>query len=264
MSYRIPSHAPNSNQVVEELRLIADADELDDLALRRLERSARALMKADAECAHTVLGAIASLQGHSEEVRHHHQIALRLSGHSAQAYRNFAVSLAELGEMTESFHMALKALDRAPGDPDVLQIAIAHAAQSGHFRQAADLCQQWSETSGGEPFPHESLMAMLASAVDSGEFTENGARRLLHIAHEVLRDANVRVVSGGIFPDPTEPRTFVHEIRVSVFPEQAVRLNEELANRIVSQADLMDDPGFRLVPTVIGTRPHAGRTETSA
>ncbi len=264
MSYRIPSRAPRSAQVVDELRLIAEADELHDFALQRLERNARALMNADPECAHTVLGAIASLQAHSEEVRKHHQIALRLSGHSAEAYRNFAISLAELGEMTESFHMAMKAFDCAPGDRDLLQMAIGHAAESGHFRQAADLCQKWNETFGGEPLPHESLIAVLVSAVDSGEFTEDGAQRLLQIAHEVLRDANVRVVSGGIFPDPTKPRAFVHEIRVSVFPEHAVRLNEELANRIVSQADLMDDPGFRFVPMVIGTRRHVGRTAASA
>ena len=264
MPYRIPSRAPRSSEIVESLRVIAAAEELNEFALRKLERDARGLMNADAVCAHTVLGAVASLRGAAEDVRRHHQIALNLSGGSAEAHRNYSVSLAELGEMTEAFKVALEACRRVPGDAEMLHEVIGMALESAHFREGRDLCGHWNESFSDQPLPYESMMRKLAGAVDREVFSEESVQEILRITHGIMRASNVRKVKDGVLGDHTDPDSFLYELHVLTSPDQAVRLNEELANRIVARPDLMEDPGLKFVPVFIGTIVDAGHTEATA
>ena len=50
-------------------------------------------------------------------------------------------------------------------------------------------------------------------------------------------------------------------IPVFASPDRAADLNETLANRLVSQLDLMADPGTKFVPMFIGIRVDGGHTE---
>ena len=264
MPYQIPARAPRSAEIIESLRMVAATEEINDFALRKLERDARGLMKADAVCAHTVLGAIASLRGAAENVRRHHQIALKLSGGSAEAYRNYGISLAELGEMTEAFEVALEAYHRMPGDPERLLEAIGAALGAARFREGRDLCGHWNESFPDHPLPYESMTRKLASAVDRGTFSEELAREVLRITHETVRTSNVRKVKDGILGDHTDSDSFLYELHIRASPDKAVRLNEELANRIVARPDLMEDPGLKFVPVFVGTLVDAGHTEATA
>ena len=60
MTYHVPARATKASELVEQINSIGCADEVDDLALRRIDRDAQKLMAADPESAHTVLGAVAA------------------------------------------------------------------------------------------------------------------------------------------------------------------------------------------------------------
>ena len=113
-----PTRATRAQELVERLTTIADAEELDEWGIRRLEREARALVDADAVAARTSCwGGVAALKEDVAAVREHHRIALQLSGSSVEALRNGAASLSRVGEMNEAFEAILQAYERIPDDP---------------------------------------------------------------------------------------------------------------------------------------------------
>ena len=265
MPYHVPARATQqASGLVEQIKAIAYADEANDLALRRIEREAQALMAADPVGAHTVLGAVAVLRGRVDDVRRHHRIALEQSGRSAEACHNYSVSLMGLGEMIEAFDAAREAFRRAPDDGDVLRHLILAALGSAHFREARDYCGRWSTLFPGNPSPHEPSAKALAGAVEREAFREESVREVLRIAHDVRRAANVVPVDSAVLADAGEPDSFLCKLRIPLSPAQAVDLNERLAHRITSRPDLMADPGTKFVPMFIGTRIDAGDSERTA
>lgn len=264
MPYDVRARATKAAELVERINAAAYAGEADDLELRRIERDAQALMAADPVGAHTVLGAVAVLRGRPDEVRRHHRIALEQSGHSAQASRNYSVSLMQLGEMIEAFDAVRGALRRAPDDGDMLRQAILTAIDSAHFREARDYCARWSALSPRSPSPHEPAAKALASAVERKAFREESVREVLGIAHDIRRTAKAILIDTEVWADPLIPDWFSCQLTVPLSPAGAVDLNEQLAERVTSRPDLMADPGMKFVPTFIGARIDAGDAERTA
>ena len=97
-------------------------------------------------------------------------------------------------------------------------------------------------------------MTRLASAVESNVFTEGGVQRLLGIMSELQRNDHVRTVATATWEDAKEPSSFLHEVLVDATTTEAARLNAMFVDRVVSQADLMKDPGHRFVPMFTGAR----------
>ena len=264
MAYHLPARATKASELVEQINAIRCADEADDLALRRIERDAQKLMAADPEGAHTVLGAVAVLQGRIDDVRRHHGIALQQSGHSAQACRNYSVSLMDLGEMIEAFEAARESFRRAPDDGDVLRHLILASLESAHFREARDHCDRWNTLFPGNPSPHEPSAKALAGAVEREVFREESVREVLNLVHDVQRAEKVFLVDTAVPVGGSEPDSFLCKLRIPLSPTRAADLNERLADRITDRPDLMTDPGTKFVPMFIGTRIDAGHSERAA
>ena len=262
--YDVPARATKASGLVERLNDAAYAGEANDLALRRIEREAQALMVAEPEAAHTVLGGVAVLRGRADDVRRHHRIALEQSGRSAQACHNYSVSLMRLGEMIEALEAAREAHQRAPDDGGVLQQAILAALDSAHFREARDYCDRLSRLFPDSPSPHEPPATALVSAVECGAFSEESARDVLGIAHDVRRGVEAVLIGSAVLVDPIERDTFLYKLRVPLSPARAVDLDEQLANRITNRPDLMANPGLKFVPMFIGTRVDVGDPERTA
>ncbi len=264
MTYHVPARATKASELVEQINSIRYADEVDDLALRRIDRDAQKLMTADPEGAHTVLGAVAALQGRVDDVRRHHRIALQQSGHSAQASRNYSVSLMDLGEMIEAFEAAREAFQRAPDDGDALRRLILAALRSAHSREARDHCDRWNTLFPGNPSPHEPSAKALAGAVERDVLREESVREVMDIAYDVQRAENVFPVDTVVPVGGGEPDSFLCKLRIPLPPTRAADLNERLADRVTSRPDLMADPGTKFVPMFIGTRIDAGHSERTA
>ena len=264
MPYHVPARATKASGLAEQINAVTCEDEADDLALRRIEREAQALMAADPVGAHTVLGAVAVLRGRDDDVRRHHHIALRQSGRSAQACRNYSVSLMGLGEMIEAFDAVREAFRRALDDGDVLRHLILTALGSAHFREARDHCGRWNTLFPGNPSPHEPAAKALAGAVEREAFREESVREVLKIAYDIQRAAKVVLVDTAVLVDPIECDSFLYKLSVPLSPARAVDLNEQLAYRITDRPDLMADPGTKFVPMFIGARIDAGDSERAA
>ena len=264
MTYHVPARATKASELAERINAITYADEVNDLALRRIERDAHKLMAADPVDAHTVLGAVAVLRGRIDEVRRHHDIALQQSGHSAQACYNYSVSLMGLGELIEAFETAREAFRRAPDDGDVLRHLILVALGSAHFREARDHCDRWNTLFPGNPSPHEPPAKALAGAVERDVFREESVREVLKIAHDIRRAAKVVLFDTAVLVDGSGPDSFLYKLRLPLSPARAVDLNERLADRITKRPDLMADPGTKFVPMFIGARIDVGDSERTA
>ena len=264
MPYDVPARATKAAELVERINAAAYAGEANDLALKRIEQQAQKLMAAAPVEAHTVLGAVAVLRGRAGDVRRHHRIAMEQSGRSAEACRNYSVSLMRLGEMVEAFDAARDALRHAPDDGDVLRQSILAALGSAHFLEARDFCARWSALFPERPSPHEPVAKALASAVERKAFREESVREVLGIAHDVQRGAKTVLVGSDVSADFLEPDWFSYELRVPLLPADAVDLNDQLAERVTSRADLMADPGMKFTPIFIGTRIDVGDAERTA
>lgn len=264
MTYHVPARVTKASELAEQIKAIAYADEANDLALRRIEREAQALMNTDPVGAHTVLGAVAVLRGRAADVRRHHRIALEQSGRSAQACHNYSVSLMGLGETIEAFDAAREAFRRAPDDGDVLRHLILAALWSAHFRKARDYCSRWSTLFPGNPSPHEPSAKALAGAVEREAFREESAREVLKIAYDIQRAAKVVLVDTAVLVNAIERDSFLYKLRIPLSPARAVDLNERLAHRVTNRPDLMADPGTKFVPMFIGARIDAGDSERAA
>ena len=107
--------ATKAGKLMEQLGRLSAARELDDFAIRRVERAAKALMDVDPASAHTALGGAAAFRGDAEAARSHHRIALRLADNETTQF-NYAVSLSLLEETEEAFEVATAALERFPDD----------------------------------------------------------------------------------------------------------------------------------------------------
>ena len=255
-----PTRARKAQELVKSLTTIADAEELDEWGIRRLEREARALMDADAVAAHIVLGGVAALEGDIAAVREHHRIALQLSGNSVEALRNGAASLSRVGEMNEAFEAMLQAHESIPDEPCALNAAISMAVQSAHFHKARELYRRRRELFPDEPLEDEASTHKAAGAVENRVFSEERARKVVQLAHHVRRSARIRAAGGSILALHGEPDSFLFEIRVRTSSQRAVELNEKFADRIVTDEELMADPGLKFTLVFIGTRTNGSDT----
>ena len=69
---------------------------------------------------------------------------------------------------------------------------------------------------------------------------------------------------GGVLALHGESDSFLFEIRVRTSSECAVELNEKFANRIVTDEELMTDPGLKLTLVFIGTRTDGSHTHAAS
>ena len=263
MPHDIPALATKAAGLAERVNAATYVGEANDLELRRIERDAQALMAADPEAAHTMLGGVAVLRGRTDDVRRHHRIAMEQSRHSAQACRNYSVSLMRVGEMMEAFDAARDASRRAPDDADALRQSILAALGSAHFLEARDYCARWSALFPNPPAYQEAAEA-LASAVERKAFQEKSVREVLGIARDIRRDAKAVLVGSDFWADPLIADWFSCQLTVPLSPAGAVGLNEQLAERVTSRPDLMADPGMKFTPIFIGTRIDVGDAERTA
>ena len=247
-----PSPAPTSEKILASLAAMANEIDPNGFELRRLEREARKLLNVDAVSGYTALGAVASVRGDVEDVHAHHKRALNLSGESAEALHNYAASLTKLGEFTEALEVARRAYARNPAAPTTLDRAIAAAIFTGNFREACDLGRKWNDSDPKYRHAPEWVVDAICSATERGIFTEERLQEVLGIAHKVLRSSKVRTLRVEVQDDVHEPDSFLYEFFVLAAPDKAEDLNEELDARILDCPHLMDDPGLKFVPVLIG------------
>ena len=261
MPYLSASRATKSEEIFETLSVIANSKELNELDVKKLEREADKLLKVDAVSAYTALGALASLRGDIEEAHSQHKRALKLSSRSAQALHNYAVSLAKLGEFAAAREAVSEACMRAPDDLKMLDAMVTASIFTGHFGEAHELSQRWNRSYPDRPYTPDSGVEIISRAVKQGVFTEERLQEVLAIMHDGLRTSSARALTAEVHADEREPDSFLYECFVLASPQEAEDLNNELDSAIIARPHLMDDPGLKFMPVVIGASIDVGQTE---
>ena len=254
MTYQAHARATKVSHLIERLSSLT-VKNLDEFELQRIKIEADSLLRArpsQAHQAHMVLGAVASLRGDAEAVRHHNGIALRYLGNEVDVWYNCSVSLFIIDEAIEAAEFARKAFELAPDDCMILEHLIKTTVASACFKEARDLCDRWDKSFPDRPVRCKFEARALASAVERGAFSEESVREILQIALDVQNAAKIRRVITGFLKDITEPDSFLCKLHVLTSPADAAVLNEQLADQIVARSELMDDPGFAFVPMFIG------------
>ena len=248
------SVARKAQELIDRLKTLGADDAHNEWALRKLANDARSLMHADAVEAHIVLGGIAALEGNTAHLHEHYRISMQLAGHSVHVLHNYAVSLSRVGEVEEAFKWAMQAHERAPDNIGTLGAAVAVAVQSGHFRAARDLYHRWQKLCPDKPFAESEGVVAAAEAIERGAFTEERAQAVIHLAEEVQREAGHQSRGCMVLALHGEPDNVLFEVMVRARTGEALDLNEEFADRIVANEELMSDPGRNFVLVFIGTK----------
>lgn len=252
------------NELIETLERFSYSEVLHDLELRKLVREAEALMKVDAAGAHTVLGGIAGIEGDAAAVRRHYKIAIQQSGRTPATLGNYASALGQAGELDESFTAITEAHERAPDDLVILEHAIFIARQGAHFSASRSLYERWNKVQPSRPMEDEATMRQAADAASRGAFSEEAARKVIRIAHEVRVTAKVRQARSTMHAVWGEPDRFALDIHLRTTPSEAAELNETLADRVVEDDKLMAELRLNFTPMFIGTRTDGSDSRATA
>ena len=261
---RASTPARKTTALVNSLKGLERAERVDDLALKRLRREAQTLMKVDAVGAHSILGAMAGIEGNAAQVRKHYEIALQISARESEVLTNYAAALSKAGKMNDAFKTVTEAHERHPDDLSILQDAINIAAQGARFREGRVLCERRRKLRPEGPHDDEATMIALTEAVGREAFDEEAAQEVVQIAHEIRLAAGARYAGSGPAPVYGEPDTFGFDILVRVPPTEAADLNAALAERVAGNELLMDRLKLNFVPTFIGTTLDVGDTTGAA
>ena len=107
---------------------------------------------------------------------------------------------------------------------------------------------------GGRFTATPEMVLAAAEAIERGAFTEERAQAVTHLAEEVQREAGHQSRGCMVLALHGEPDNVLFEVMVRARTGEALDLNEEFADRIVANEELMSDPGRNFVLVFIGTK----------
>ena len=251
------SDAPKTNELFEHFSALEASGEITEFELRKLEREAKKLIRADAPAAHALLGAVHSYRGNAGNVKDHFKTVIRLTGEQYHAVHFYALALVRLGDLEEAFHLLNKG-DWFLGKPDhvVFEDVISMGSVSGHFREALSRYRQLEEVLPETPLVKKGagVLHEIRKKVENREFSEESVRKVIRLAHEIRveKGRHLAMTQPMALMFDAETNSISYVLNVFVTAATAAEMNSELANRVVSQNDLMADPGMRFVVLFVG------------
>ena len=105
-----------------------------------------------------------------------------------------------------------------------------------------------------EPREDEELMKAACEAIDRGAFSEEAARKVVRLAHQVRVKAGARYAGSALVSVYGEPDRFGLDMHVHTSPGEAADLNEAFADQVVADDELLTELRLNFVPTFMGTR----------
>ena len=127
-----------ADDLTHEIHAHAFAVEIPELALKRLSRDAKKLLRADAASAYMLLGMIAALAFDHEELRKNHRAAIKLSPSEAMLYRNYIVSLRRVSLIGEALRVAREFYGKCPRDAQAKLSMYETLMLCGRYLEAKD------------------------------------------------------------------------------------------------------------------------------
>ena len=245
---RAPAAAQKTNDLVSQVAAVARSPAIDEIAMRRIEREARALMQSDPSGAHAVLGTVGALRGDEAATKEHYRIALKLEAQVA-TWVNYSTSLTLLDDNQGALDAAREGMAKHRGEPALAGRAIEAAIQSGNFGEAAELAQHYDKLVPDRPHRFADLARRLAKAIALGTMSEAGARTLIELLTTIQRREGIRTLTSGV---GVVEGSFLYERGVRCTPKVASSMNWSLAGALAERSDLAEDPGRTLTGGFVG------------
>ena len=245
---RAPSAARKTNDLVSQVATVARSPAIDEVAMWRIEREARALMQSDPSGAHAVLGTVDALRGDEAATKEHYRIALKLEAQVA-TWVNYSTSLTLLDDNQGALDAARDGMAKHRGEPALAGRAIEAAIQSGNFGEAAELAQHYDKLVPDRPHRFADLARRLVEAIARGTMSEAGARTLIELLTTVQRREGIRTLTSGV---GVVEGSFLYERGVRCTPKVASSMNWSLAGALAERPDLAEDPGRTLIGGFVG------------
>ena len=107
-------------------------------------------------------------------------------------------------------------------------------------------------------------MHKAADAARRGVFTQESVRKVMCLAHQIRLEAKARYAGFAIHAVFGEPDRFSATMFVRTTPRRAIEIETKFVERIVTNAQLMKDPGLMFVPMFKGTNGDAGDSRTAS
>ncbi len=240
--------ARKANDLLGRLRPLMVAVAVDELEVQRIASEARQLMPADPMGAHSVLGAVAGLRNDRDGVDRHFGIATTV-GARVEVWANYSTALGLLDEHDSALAVARRGLDRHPDSVMLIERAIEASLASGDFTAGGEFCRRRDALRPAEAFGYQGRVEMLATAVEGGLMTEEGARGAIGVLTAVQREAGARTVFLEIRGDMDG---FLYDRGVNCSPSTAASLNWQVSSAILDRDDLCADPGRTFLVGFVG------------
>lgn len=229
---------PVSNKLIERVNALMERHDHSDFTLRSIEKEAKALLKADAYSAYLLLGMVSCLKRDVEAMRDNHKAALNLQN-DVSANINYGHSLANIGALSEAGEYYYRAMQLAPGNPDVLGSLIENAYGRLRFHQASKYLESWKKLKPAETHHSEPGLTEFLKRYEALVLSDDEADNMRRYAEDLM-------VKKSIFVDGGIHITVLHEesdywidyaIAVEASADDVASLNYELADLIVGKSD---------------------------
>jgi len=236
-----------SNQLSDEITHLFFGDRSPDpFTLIRIKSEANKVLKVDPRVGHGLLGMIACLEADIDLCKKHHEIAVNYAGEVVD-YLNYTMSLNFLGLSDEAFQQINKALKFYPHNPDLINLAINIAIDSGHPADVDDYYDALSKIKPDIDNTETIHLKSLAKKVSQAGITNDIASALIKLADGLILINRLHSFSKTFFTDEAESNIDIYcWIETNANPAKVVEMNMELCEKISNDPYFCDKNTFSI------------------
>jgi len=243
-----PIAKSSSDDILDRLNEILRSGQTPtELELARYKKEARKLLSTQPLNGNIMLGALACLECDVDKMNKYHLAALAIDPNNFSALRNYAASLANIGNYPESLKYTVRAYKSRPGSPELLSRAVSVSVYAGHIREALDWLEQWQRENPDEEHEAAELVRDLAAFAKELAISDSQMESVIKTGIQTINEYGI--YSHGVslrLVEDDESEWLSYVINVERDVDEVVNLNIELAERIA--AAIQDEPisGFVL------------------
>lgn len=234
---------PKSNSLVDKLNKLLDSETKSEFELKQIEHEAKKLMSIDPAAAHLVLGMLCSLKNDKTGSSKHHELALKLGCDRFLGHRNFSVSLANMGYLSDGLEYARQAY-RIEKNPETIQTLVSLNFRCGRIEESLRYFHELQKLNVAPSFfnnlPIEENLNALASFMQKNAIRDSDLASFTGVMEEIAHqyELDTRAFAYRIIDEHGDEWLSI-DINVDASPREIATINISVADNLV-QAGTMD------------------------
>ncbi len=181
-------------------------------------------------------GVAQAILGERQEAMDAVKNAIHYGRQDVLVYLNAALVYRYFGYISDSYDLLKRAFDLSPTDPELIELLIRIAFESGRFREAVAWIDTWRRLSPDKEQKYRSIVQGAVELMAGLDIQEDMVAQLGNMAFQVVRDNHL--VTPGFKPAlhgsdiNGHPVWLAVDLFVPVGPERIAELNHQLADRM--------------------------------